>query len=249
MRKPKRQIIATPKADVIRVVENHVEFFTVNATGEAGMSVSGSGRFNGVTQQAITKLLQKVENSVTTERLADSLKPIVGKPLTLTTGVPYKNSSILNDNTCAALTEYYAFDAPKPTDAAKNALRGFHRIGLRHFIHQKTGWVPTDSDAVVRRLLNKNTRLKLLLKAAGEIDYLDGRYLLPIVEVAKLHGYAPGRERGALGNYVAKVIRNAGLEPIKERDPHTAGLVNFYPAYEPAVVSAIRDYYARRTAA
>jgi hypothetical protein len=114
MRKPKRpnQIIATQKADVIRVVENHVEYFTVNATGEAGISVSGSGRFNGVTHQAITKILQKVENSVATERLPYSLKPIVGKPLTLTTQLTYKNSSVLNDNTCAALTEYYAFDAP-----------------------------------------------------------------------------------------------------------------------------------------
>ncbi|NKB17286.1 MAG: hypothetical protein HC770_02850, partial [Pseudanabaena sp. CRU_2_10] len=44
--------------NITRVERDGVEFFTINATGESGMSESGLARLCGVTQQAISKLLQ-----------------------------------------------------------------------------------------------------------------------------------------------------------------------------------------------
>ncbi|NKB16929.1 MAG: hypothetical protein HC770_00405 [Pseudanabaena sp. CRU_2_10] len=44
--------------NITRVERDGVEFFTINATGESGMSESGLARLCGVTHQAINKLLQ-----------------------------------------------------------------------------------------------------------------------------------------------------------------------------------------------
>jgi hypothetical protein len=131
---------------IIRKIIDGVEFFTVKITGESGMSKSGLAIFCGVKRSSITKLAQKIELSVFPEELPESLQPLVGKSLTLLTGLSYKNADILTDDACAAIAEYYAFDAPNPTVEAKKAVRGFLRIGMRAFIHSKTGWTPDPKD-------------------------------------------------------------------------------------------------------
>lgn len=107
---------------IIRAVEDGVEFFTVEATGESGMSQAGLARLCGVTRQAIDKLI----NSVSTSDCPDFLKPLQGKELTVTTSVgQYKNATIIKDEVCATVLEWYAFESQRPNDTARYSYRKF----------------------------------------------------------------------------------------------------------------------------
>jgi hypothetical protein len=130
--------------NIVRHVQDGVEFFTVWATGESGLSKSGLALFCGVSQQAVSKLFARIEKTSQPNDLPESLKPLCDKPLKLTTGIvegtKYSNVDIVPDDACAAVIEYYAFDAPNPTNRAKQSIRGFVRVGLRVYIHARTGW-------------------------------------------------------------------------------------------------------------
>ncbi|MGE5658871.1 MAG: hypothetical protein ACM37W_19920 [Actinomycetota bacterium] len=64
-------------AQIIRVVEDGVEFFTVQATGESGMSQSGLAILCGVSKQAISKLVLDLSSKVAPKRL----QPWIGKDI------------------------------------------------------------------------------------------------------------------------------------------------------------------------
>ena len=66
--------------EIIRKEENGIEFYTVDLTGQSGMSQSGLAILAGVSQQALSAL----EKTLTTKAPSESLKPFVDKPLTLT---------------------------------------------------------------------------------------------------------------------------------------------------------------------
>ena len=67
--------------DLIRKVENNVEFYTVLETGESGMSQSGLAILAGVSSQALIKL----EATLVTSSPSECLQPFVGENLTLVT--------------------------------------------------------------------------------------------------------------------------------------------------------------------
>ncbi len=97
--------------NILRYEENGVEFFTLQATGESGMSQSGLARLCGVNRQAVQQLL----NSVTTSYCPDFLKPLQGKNLELSTSVKkFNNATILRDTVCAAMLAYRG-EAPHST--------------------------------------------------------------------------------------------------------------------------------------
>ena len=56
---------------ITRVIRDNVEFFTIDDTGEPGMSESGLAVLCGVSQQAINKLLRSL---VTTNDEQNNLK-------------------------------------------------------------------------------------------------------------------------------------------------------------------------------
>jgi hypothetical protein len=156
--------------DVLRAEESGVEYFTVVATGKSGLSITGTARSLGVSQQSITKLKKRVEKAVTTEQLEQALQPLLGKDLTLTTGSNYKNVTVLNSDTWAAFAEYYAFDAQKKTPEAADVFRAFGRIGAESFIQGKTGWLPNDyqssreSRQSINRIMEKKCPYDALYK-------------------------------------------------------------------------------------
>lgn len=123
--------------NIIRSIQNGVEFFTVQETGESGMSVSGLARLCGISHQAITKLLNE---GLATRNLPESLKPLLGMALTLTTKSDIHNVSVIRDEVCACVIEYYAFDSRKTTDEARYAYRKFARDGIRGWIQQINKW-------------------------------------------------------------------------------------------------------------
>lgn len=122
---------------ILRYEENGVEFFTVQTTGESGMSQSGLARLCGVSRQAIDQLL----NSVSTNLCPDFLKPLQGNDLMLMASVnEFKNVTILRDTVCAHILEWYAFESKRRTETARQAFRKFASVGIRTWIQGITGW-------------------------------------------------------------------------------------------------------------
>ncbi|NJL42235.1 MAG: hypothetical protein HC856_00180 [Pseudanabaena sp. RU_4_16] len=154
--------------NITRVERDGVEFFTINATGESGMSESGLARLCGVTHQAINKLLQKsvatnasqkssdsspdIGLPLATSDLPESIRALQGKKIELVLGSAYKNVKIIRDDVCAGVIEYYALDTRQPTPEAKYALRQFTRLGIRSWIQGITGW-QTEHEIPSRRVV------------------------------------------------------------------------------------------------
>ena len=156
---------------IIRAVEDGVEFFTVEATGESGMSQAGLARLCGVTRQAIDKLI----NSLSTSDCPAFLKPLQGKELTVTTSVKqFKNATIVKDEVCAIVLEWYAFESQRPNDTARYSYRRFAKFGVRSWIQTITGWQSQETKALaeweVARLVGKQTRRRLTAAIKSYIE-------------------------------------------------------------------------------
>jgi hypothetical protein len=65
-------------SSVIRLFQDNVEYFTVEITGESGMSISGLARICGVSSQAVQQLLASIDKQTIR---ADTLKRFVAKKL------------------------------------------------------------------------------------------------------------------------------------------------------------------------
>lgn len=128
---------------ILRHEENGVEFFTVQTTGESGMSQSGLARMCGVTQKAIDNLLDRLSTS----SCPNFLKPLQESNLTLGTSYhEYHNVTIIKDSVCAVILEWYAFESQRPTEKARQTFRQFAVMGIRTWIQSITGWqdAPTE---------------------------------------------------------------------------------------------------------
>jgi hypothetical protein len=129
---------------ITRVIENGVEFFTMDATGEGGVSESGAGILCGVSQQAINQLLDSVATSKTK---AECLKPFLGRDMRVQVNLKYKLDSAhthlvwLASDLVAAMVEYYAFESRNKTEEALFAHRKFGKMGIERWIQGITGWV------------------------------------------------------------------------------------------------------------
>lgn len=124
---------------IIRCEQDGVEFFTVQATGESGMSLSGLARLCGVTPDATSKLLKSVPTSSCPKFLKDLQSEDFGD-LTLSTGSSYKNITIVKDKVCAYILEWYAFESQRTNDTARYSYRQFAKTGVRIWIQGITGW-------------------------------------------------------------------------------------------------------------
>jgi hypothetical protein len=134
---------------ITRVVQDGVEFFTITETGESGISESGVARLCDVSQQAISKLLDRL---VTTKQPPKSLEALAGKDLRLQldlgnrVGKAHTRLVWLSSEVAAAIIEYYAFESPRKTDIARYSYRKFAKLGVNAWIQGITGWKNDDSD-------------------------------------------------------------------------------------------------------
>lgn len=126
---------------VRKEIRESVEFFTVNKTGESGMSESGLARLVDTPRKTVSDLLQDLAGG---NPRSESLKHLSGKDLWLAERGE-DNAKIVKDAVCASVIEYYAFDARKTTDAARFAYRKFAQEGIRSWIQGITGWVKTEN--------------------------------------------------------------------------------------------------------
>lgn len=118
------------------------EFYTVEETGESGMSQSGLAVLCGVTQPAISTL----EKTLISRSPSKSLDPFVGKRLTLISsedfsisvnGIPVGNLKIYTAAFCAAVVRHYDRAG---SEVAQYSLDQFTEIGINAWIQSLTGW-------------------------------------------------------------------------------------------------------------
>ncbi|WP_427156820.1 hypothetical protein ACQFX9_15520 [Aliinostoc sp. HNIBRCY26] len=132
--------------DLLRHVDpDGAEYFTVKATGQSGMSHSGLARFVGVHQTKISRWVKRVEQAdPLNNSLPKCLKFFAGQNLNLSGYFDCENRNILADGFCAAMIEYYASysrQVKQESQAkAKQTLDLIKHLGMRLFIHKKTGW-------------------------------------------------------------------------------------------------------------
>ena len=129
---------------IIRQEQDGVEFFTIQATGESGMSQSGLARLCGVKPHAINQLLK----SVITSSCPEFLKPLEDKELTLITSVyEHNNATVLKDGVCALVIEWYAFESQRTNEVARYSYRQFAKMGVR-VLDSGHYWLETSSSSI-----------------------------------------------------------------------------------------------------
>ena len=129
---------------ITRVVRDDVEFFTIDATGESGMSEAGLARLCGITRQAVMKVLREMG---VTKHHENSLKSTSGKysrvlPKGLTTEERsyISHFAFISASVCADVVEHYAIESRHKTEEALFAYRKFAKQGITSWIQNITDW-------------------------------------------------------------------------------------------------------------
>ena len=129
---------------ITRVIRDNVEFFTIDETGESGMSESGLAVLCGVSHQAINKLLRSL---VATNNEINHLKTrLDGKIWLQPRGLSalergkITHLAIVRAKACAAVVEHYAFESRYRTEDATFAYRKFAELGITAWIQEITEW-------------------------------------------------------------------------------------------------------------
>lgn len=139
------------KEEVLRFVEDGVEYFTIVATGESGMSQRGLARSCGKDEKQIRRLLADLRTNNAPKRL----KCYESKDLTLTHGYRKKggNTIIYKADFCSDVITHYAFLG---SESAQDIVAATNKIGLTSFIQGKTKWLPQEyqSSTESRKLLD-----------------------------------------------------------------------------------------------
>jgi transcriptional regulator with XRE-family HTH domain len=129
---------------ITRVVRDDVEFFTIDATGESGMSEVGLARLCDVARQSVSQILRDM---VAGKWDQNRLEPLSRKDVWLqATGLAaiekskISNLSIIRANACAKVIKHYAFDSRHRTEKALFAYQNFAELGINTWIQNITDW-------------------------------------------------------------------------------------------------------------
>ena len=120
---------------ILRYESNGIEFFTVQATGESGISHRGLAILCGVSHWTINELVKNLE----AKQAAKRLKAFIGKDLHLE-GVYKKQGGevkILRADFCAATIKHYALEG---REIAEHSMDKFMTLGINTWIQSITGW-------------------------------------------------------------------------------------------------------------
>jgi hypothetical protein len=129
---------------ITRVVRDDVEFFTIDATGESGMSESGLARLCGVTKQAVSLFLRDmVSGKLGSNRLEPLQKKDLwcqAKGLSASEKSKISNLYVVRAAVCAKVIKHYAFDSRYKTQEALFAYQNFAELGISNWIQNITEW-------------------------------------------------------------------------------------------------------------
>jgi hypothetical protein len=163
---------------ITRVIRDGVEFFTIDETGESGMSEIGLANLCGISQQAVNKMLRSL---ATTNSEQNPLKSRLGGKVWLQPrGISsierskITNLSIVNAKACAAVIEHYAFESKYKTPEAIFAYRKFAELGINAWIQEMTEWHgnPTPRNGIVIDFTSLDTLLTTKFDASALRLYL-----------------------------------------------------------------------------
>ena len=232
-------------SSIIKSEENGIEFYTIAATGESGMSQSGLAILCGVARQTLQSMLKTLAEKAPSE----TLKPWLGKSLTLAeSGIidrkPVGKLNIYAADFCAAVIQHYAFAGNK---TAQVSLTKFATIGINLWIQGITRWDSTPLDlqnviATAQKFLgeyldcqedleSKVTNLEELVhQHDGEVDRIfhpDGTYFSIRGYANKLKRKLSKKEASGLGRAATKISQQLEISIDKLEDPRY-GAVNVY---------------------
>jgi hypothetical protein len=129
---------------ITRVVRDDVEFFTIDATGESGMSESGLARLCGVDRKSVSNFIR---NMVGTKRHQNPLEDnpsqssrVRPKGLTPEERSYISHFSFISASVCADVIEHYALHSRHKTKEAIFAYQKFAKLGITTWIQQITEW-------------------------------------------------------------------------------------------------------------
>ena len=221
--------------ELIKKEENGIEFYTVDLTGQSGMSQSGLAILAGVSQQALSSL----EKTLTSRAPSEPLEVFVGKPLTLTienvtiNGKNPGNLTIYKASYCAAVLKHYASEPRSNPIAIKTSLR-FMEMGITGWIQDITGWktrvkeLKPHTDVYIKRLSNMSDHkiaddLWMIFREASELLLLiEKDWQVPINDFDILDGsigkrwsqYRAGKKWALqIGTYQHKYRDKRGRRP------------------------------------
>jgi hypothetical protein len=187
--------------EIIKKDENGIEFYTIDLTGQSGMSQSGLAILAGVDQSTISRL----EDTLMQRTPSEFLNPFVGKPLTLMltepkiNGKPVGNLIIYKSSFCAAVLKHYASPPRSNPTAVVSSLK-FMEMGIDSWIQDITGWkqrresLKPHTDVYLQRIENMRDHdisddLWMIFREASELLLLiEKDWRVPINEYDILDG-------------------------------------------------------------
>jgi hypothetical protein len=129
---------------ITRVVRDDVEFFTIDATGESGMSESGLARLCSVDRKSVSNFIRDMGGTKrginTLEDNPSKYSRVRPKGLTPEERSYISHLSFISASVCADVIEHYAFHSRHKTKEALFAYQKFAKLGISTWIQQITEW-------------------------------------------------------------------------------------------------------------
>jgi len=129
---------------ITRVVRDDVEFFTIDATGESGMSESGLARLCGVSKQSVNELLRNMLAGNLGKNQSEPMQRrdlwLQARGVTSIDKSKISNLSVLRASVCAQVIKHYAFESRYKTEKALFAYQTFAEKGINAWIQEMTDW-------------------------------------------------------------------------------------------------------------
>lgn len=129
---------------IVRVERDGVEYFTVKATGESGLSESGLSVLSQIPRRTLGGWLRNLGEN----KLAKGLESLLGKDLYLGENAVKRGGQvrIVKAEYCLEILEFAAFE--RKSAIARQTLKATGTIGLTSYIQSQTGWLPEKYTAV-----------------------------------------------------------------------------------------------------
>jgi hypothetical protein len=130
--------------NITRVERDGVEFFTIDRSGECGMSEASLARLCAVSRPAVNKVVRETGVTKTgtnsPEDAPSKYSRVQPKGLTSEERSYISHFSFISAPVCAKVIEYFAFESKHKTEEALFAYRKFGGMGITAWIQEMTDW-------------------------------------------------------------------------------------------------------------